>query len=213
MEARTLPAANYFDPAADTVANVTTVGAVSGDTKQTADVATLIATVGVAGAGLTAADDAVLAAIGALNNLSAAGAQAAAAAALAAYGAALETTAQGIHTKTTNLPSDPADESQVEAAIAASQAVLIAQIIASSSTGTGALLFVYTVIDSATLAPLDGVRVWVTTTNDASETPPRASGTTDAFGDVSLMLDPGWYYFWKQLAGWDAPTADYLEVS
>lgn len=31
MEARTLVAANYFDPAADTVTNVTTVGAVTGD--------------------------------------------------------------------------------------------------------------------------------------------------------------------------------------
>lgn len=30
MEARTLPAANYFDPAADTVASVTTVGSVTG---------------------------------------------------------------------------------------------------------------------------------------------------------------------------------------
>jgi hypothetical protein len=46
------------------------------------------AEIGAAGAGLTAADDAILAAIGALNNLSSAGAQAAAAAALAAYDAA-----------------------------------------------------------------------------------------------------------------------------
>lgn len=51
-------------------------------------------------AALAGADDAVLAAIAALNNLSAAGAQAAAAAALAAYGAALETTAQSIKLKT-----------------------------------------------------------------------------------------------------------------
>lgn len=86
---------------------VGSVGSVSGDTKQTADVATLITTVGVAGAGLTAlatqasvndvptnaelaialaaADDAVLAAIAALNNLSSAQAQAAATAALNAY--------------------------------------------------------------------------------------------------------------------------------
>lgn len=52
---------------------------------------------------LGTADDAVLAAIAALNNLSSAGAQSAAAAALAAYGAALETTAQAVKMKTDNL--------------------------------------------------------------------------------------------------------------
>lgn len=37
MEARTLVAASYFDPAADTVANVTTVATLTGHTPQTAD--------------------------------------------------------------------------------------------------------------------------------------------------------------------------------
>lgn len=37
FEARTLVAANYFDPAADTVANVTTVATLTGHTPQTAD--------------------------------------------------------------------------------------------------------------------------------------------------------------------------------
>jgi len=37
MEARTLAAASYFDPAADTVANVTTVGTLTGHTAQTGD--------------------------------------------------------------------------------------------------------------------------------------------------------------------------------
>ena len=37
MEARTLVAASYFDPAADTVANVTTVATLTGHTAQTAD--------------------------------------------------------------------------------------------------------------------------------------------------------------------------------
>jgi hypothetical protein len=54
------------------------------------------AEIGAAGAGLTAADDAILAAIGALNNLSSAGAQAAAAAALAAYDAATGADVGGI---------------------------------------------------------------------------------------------------------------------
>lgn len=52
---------------------------------------------------LGTADDAVLAAIAALNNLSSAGAQSAAAAALTAYGAALQTTALAVKAKTDNL--------------------------------------------------------------------------------------------------------------
>jgi hypothetical protein len=55
---------------------------------------------------LAAADDAVLAAIAALNNLSSAGAQSAAAAALTAYGAALQTTALAVKTKTDKLTFD-----------------------------------------------------------------------------------------------------------
>jgi len=55
---------------------------------------------------LGTADDAVLAAIAALNNLSSAGAQSAAAAALTAYGAALEATAQSILTDTNELQTD-----------------------------------------------------------------------------------------------------------
>ena len=50
MNARTLLAASYFDPAADTVANVTTVATLTGHTAQTGD---SFARIGVAGAGLT----------------------------------------------------------------------------------------------------------------------------------------------------------------
>lgn len=79
--------------------------------------------------------------------------------------------------------------------------------------GVGILTYVYTVTDSVSGLPLDGVYVWVTVANNASEDPPQASGFTIATGVVTFHLDPGWYYFWKQLAGWDAPTADLLEVS
>jgi hypothetical protein len=53
FEARTLPAADYV-VVTDTIAGATLVGSVDGDTKQTANVADLITTVGAAGAGLTA---------------------------------------------------------------------------------------------------------------------------------------------------------------
>jgi len=45
MNARTLVSADYFDPAADTVANVTTVGTLTGHTAQTADHTSAISTV------------------------------------------------------------------------------------------------------------------------------------------------------------------------
>ncbi len=85
---------------------------------------------------LATADDATLAAIAALNNLSSADAQAAAQAALVAYDAAtgadvanvdlspVQTVVDAIKAKTDNLPSDPADQSQVEAAITAAQGAL-----------------------------------------------------------------------------------------
>jgi hypothetical protein len=184
--------------------------------------------------------------------------QAAAAAALTAYGVALETTLTAIKGvgwttetlkalgtlltaisgKTTNLPSDPADQSQVEAAITASQAAILAAIVPAipvaaptladiragiitdhgvgsyqRESGVGIHAYVYTVTDAISGLPLDGVYVWVTLTNNASEDPPQASGNTIADGTVTVHLDPGWYYFWKQLAGWNAPSADHLEVS
>ena len=113
FEARTILAANYFDPAADTVANVTTVGTVTNAVTAgtvsdktgyalTAayDAAKTAATQASVDdlpnnaeftAALASADDATLAAIAALNNIDSTAAQAAAAAALAAYGAATAT--------------------------------------------------------------------------------------------------------------------------
>lgn len=86
----------------------------------------LITTVGVAGAGLTAADDVVIAAIAALNNLSQANVRTAVGLAsanldtqLAAIAAFIDTEVAAIKAKTDNLPSDPADQSSVEAAILA----------------------------------------------------------------------------------------------
>jgi hypothetical protein len=82
----------------------------------------LITTVGVAGAGLTAADDAVLAAIAALNNLSQANVRTALGMAtnnldtqLAAIAAFIDTEVASILAKVNNLPSDPADASDIAA--------------------------------------------------------------------------------------------------
>ena len=115
FEARTIVAANYFDPAADTVANVTTVGSVTTktgyelaagyDAAKTAASQTSVddlPTNTELATALGTADDAVIAAIAALNNLSSVGAQAAAAAALAAYDAA---TGTDVNAATSGLPT------------------------------------------------------------------------------------------------------------
>jgi hypothetical protein len=71
---------------------------------------------------LAAADDAVLAAIAALNNLS----QANVRTALGVASANLDTQLSGINTKTTNLPSDPADASDLAALFASLSSTLSA---------------------------------------------------------------------------------------
>ena len=84
---------------------------------------------------LGTADDAVLAAIAALNNLSSAGAQTAAEAALAAYGAALQSTlltgvgyidteVAAIKAKTDNLPASPAATGDIPSAATIASQVL-----------------------------------------------------------------------------------------
>jgi hypothetical protein len=66
-----------------------------------------------------------------------------------------------------------------------------------------AVEFTYTVTDSVTGLPLDGVHVVITT--DVGGANPVWGGYTDAFGvarDIGgrlPRLDPGTYYFWKQL--------------
>lgn len=82
----------------------------------------------------------------------------------------------------------------------------------------GAIPFTYTVTDSVTLLPIEGVEVWIST--DAGGANIVWKGDTDAFGvarDVSgnlPALDPGTYYFWRQRAGYTfAPEPDTEVVS
>ena len=88
------------------------------------------AEIGAAGAGLTAADDAVIAAIAALNNLSSAGAQAAAAAALTAYGAATAAALDDVPTNAelTTALADLPTNAELSAAIAAGDDAVLAAV-------------------------------------------------------------------------------------
>lgn len=70
---------------------------------------------------------------------------------------------------------------------------------------SSAVAFTYTVNNSATLLPIEGVEVWITT--DLAGTNVVWNGVTDALGvardvnDNLPWLDPGTYYFWKQGVG------------
>jgi len=69
-----------------------------------------------------------------------------------------------------------------------------------------AIAYTYTVTDSVTLLPVEGVEVWVST--DLAGVNIVWYGVTDAFGvardrfDWLPRLDAGAYYFWKQRAGY-----------
>lgn len=76
----------------------------------------------------------------------------------------------------------------------------------------GATEFTYTVTNSATGLPIEGVEVWIST--DAAGANVVWNGDTDAFGvardDAGGLpwLDPGTYYFWSQLGGYTFPNPD-----
>lgn len=80
----------------------------------------------------------------------------------------------------------------------------------------GCVEFTYTVTDSVSGAPLDGVEVWVTT--DAAGDVVVWNGVTDAFGvardasDELPCLDAGTYRFWKQIAGYTDDDSPDVEV-
>jgi hypothetical protein len=77
---------------------------------------------------------------------------------------------------------------------------------ASCGMGAGAIDFIYTVTDTVTLLPIDGVQVWVST--DLAGLNVIASGYTNAFGQVTFWLDPATYYFWRTRAGYTFANPD-----
>jgi hypothetical protein len=80
-----------------------------------------------------------------------------------------------------------------------------------------AIEFTYTVTDTTTLLPIEGVSVWCTI--DLAGTSVVWVGVTDAMGvardtDGDLpRLDPGTYYFWTEKAGYSFTNPDTEVVS
>ena len=70
--------------------------------------------------------------------------------------------------------------------------------------GAGGTSKVYTLTDGTN--PIADADVWVTT--DSAGANVIASGRTDAFGQVTFMLDSGTYYIWRKKSGWDFINPD-----
>ena len=74
------------------------------------------------------------------------------------------------------------------------------------SHGAGAITFVYTLISSVDGTPIDNADVWVT--SDIAGANVIASGVTGLAGQVTLYLDAGTLYFWRQKDGWTFDNPD-----
>lgn len=168
---------------------VGSVGSVSGDTKQTADVAALITTVGVAGAGLTALatqasvntiddflDTEIAAILADTNELQTD----------LVNGGRLDLLIDAIKAKTDNLPSDPADQSAVEAAITAATSPLATA--AALATVDGIVDDI--LVDTGTTLPAS-----LTTIDDYLDTEVAAIKAVADKLDTALVLDGAVYQF------------------
>ena len=79
------------------------------------------------------------------------------------------------------------------------------------SGGSGSIEKTITVCDNSS-NPLDGVAVWVST-DIAGTNVVAGTSYTDAFGNVTFMLDAGTYYGWQQLAGYNFTNPTSFTVS
>lgn len=86
----------------------------------------------------------------------------------------------------------------------------VTTIVGAISGGGGSVEYTQNVTDDDD-NPLDGVSVVVRTGTSTALTP-SATGTTDAFGNVTFMLDPGTYYIWCQRSGINFTNPTEIEV-
>ena len=69
--------------------------------------------------------------------------------------------------------------------------------------GDGTIVFTWTELTSGAI-PIDNVQVEFST--DALKANVVASGFTNAFGQLQVLLDPGTYYVWRSKAGYNPTT-------
>ena len=113
------------------------------------------------------------------------------------------------NSKLANLPTDPADESSLEAAITAAHATTDALI--SAITGGGLTEKTYTLTDASTGLPLAGVQVWATT-DEAGANQVDITRTTNDAGQVTFRFNLAAgtpIYIWNRyMAEGDAPDEE-----
>ena len=113
------------------------------------------------------------------------------------------------NSKLANLPTDPADESSLEAAITAAHATTDALI--SAITGGGLTEKTYTLTDAGTGLPLAGVQVWATT-DEAGANQVDITRTTNDAGQVTFRFNLAAgtpIYIWNRyMAEGDAPDEE-----
>ncbi len=113
------------------------------------------------------------------------------------------------NSKLANLPADPADQSAVEAAIAAAHATTDSKI--DSITGGGLAEKTYTLTDASTGLPLAGVQVWATT-DEAGLNQVDITRTTNDAGQVTFRFNLAAgtpIYIWNRyMAEGDAPDEE-----
>lgn len=74
--------------------------------------------------------------------------------------------------------------------------------VSGSGTGTGSVSVPIQITNGS--VGLDGAKVWATT--DVEGTNVVVLGFTNAFGNITFLLDPGTYYIWKELSGYTFPN-------
>jgi len=81
----------------------------------------------------------------------------------------------------------------------------------STTAGSGAIAFTYTLTSSVDDAPIADADVWAT--SDVAGNTILASGRTDSDGKVTFYLDAGTVYIFRQKSGWNFSNPDTETVS
>ncbi len=119
---------------------------------------------------------------------------------------ALKAVIDAIKAKTDNLPSDPADDGDIDTQLAAIKGVVDGL----GGLGMGSVTWDYTVLDGSSVPIPD---VFVEVSSDAAGTTILDRGITNASGVVTFHLDPGTVYVWRYKYGYTGTNPDTEVVS
>lgn len=212
--AASIAALNDFDPASDTVANVTLVDTVTTNTDMVGTNNAALAS------SLSITNSSVNTIKTVTNNLPDSGALSSLA--TASELATVDTVVDAIKAKTDQFAftiSNQVDANALTGGGGDDAATIYAYFTAGSNedafkaelgSGSGSVTFTLTVNDGSN--PIEGVSVWITTDSAGSNVVAGASNT-NSFGQVTFSLDPGTYYQFNQLGGYTFNNPTTITVS